>query len=133
MQNPNPEKTRKISREVARWLKVQGITQKQAAEMLGISHESVRVQVCNLSFSKKSAAHWSHVLGLNERFLLTGEGVISDRQTGYGKVIRENEELRSIVKAQAFSLKAARSELAIYRSLYGPLPQNNSPLDKNSP
>lgn len=126
MKNPNPEKTRKISREVARWLKVQGITQKQAAEMLGISYESVRVQVCNLPFSKKSAARWSRVLGLNERFLLTGEGVISDRQTGYGKVIRENEELRSIVKAQAITLNAVRSELAIYRSLFGPLPHQNN-------
>ena len=37
MQNPDAERIKKLSREVARWIKGQGWSQKQVAEMLGMS------------------------------------------------------------------------------------------------
>lgn len=129
MKNPDAERIRKISRDVARWIKGQGLTQKQVAEMLGLSRGSVSNQLSHLPFSKKTAAHWSRVLGLNERFLLTGEGVISDRQNGYGRVVRENENLRTLVKVQEYTLKTIREELDRYRVLYGPLPGDNLDSD----
>jgi len=125
MKNPDAERIRKISRDVARWIKGQGLTQKQVAEMLGLSRGSVSNQLCNLPFTKKTAAHWSQALGLNERFLLTGEGVISNRQVGYGKVIRENEQLRTLIKVQEHTLNTICEELERYRALYGPLPGDN--------
>lgn len=129
MQNPDAERICKISRDVARWIKGQGLTQKQVAEMLGLSRGSVSNQLSHLPFSKKTAAHWSQALGLNERFLLTGEGVISNRQVGYGKVIRENEQLRTLVKVQEYTLKTVREELERYRQVYGPLPGDNPDSD----
>ena len=125
MQEQNAETVRKISREVARWLKGQGITQRQAAEMLGLSRGHVSNQLCNQPFSEKTASHWSKALGLNAHFLLTGQGVITNRQSGYGKVIRENESLRTMVKTQESQLNAALSELQRYRDTYGPLPLEN--------
>ena len=126
MQNPDAERVRKISRDVARWLKGQGISQKQAAEMLGLSRGAVSNQLCNMAFSQKTASHWSKALGLNEKYLLTGEGAIADRQTGYGKVIRENDSLRCIIKAQDATLNAMREELETYRTLYGALPDSQA-------
>lgn len=123
MQNPDAERIKKISRDVARWIKGQGWSQKQVAEMLGMSRGAVSNQLSYLPFTKKTVAHWSRALGLNERFLLTGEGVISDRQNGYGRVVRENESLRTIVKSQEYTLNTVRAELERYRELYGPLPQ----------
>ena len=125
MQEQNAETVRRISREVARWLKGQGITQGQAAKMLGLSRGRVSNQLCNEPFSEKTALHWSKALGLNAHFLLTGQGVITNRESGYGKVVRENESLRTMVKTQESQLNAALAELERYREVYGPLPLDN--------
>ena len=115
MKTLTDETIREINIAVSRWFKSQGISHAEAAQRLGVAPASVSMQISWRHFSPKSARRWSEVFGFSEKFLLTGEGPIMNRQSGYRKIIAENDELRNTVKRQ-------ESELLHYRSLYGPLP-----------
>ncbi|MCR5827457.1 MAG: helix-turn-helix domain-containing protein [Bacteroidales bacterium] len=125
-QNTELELSRKISRAVGRWLKGQGITQQQAADMLGLSRSAVSSQLSYKAFSPKVAARWSAALGLNVKFLLTGEGPITCRQSGYRKVVNENDTLRCTVKKQEATIASITTELNRYKTLFGPLPSDTA-------
>lgn len=123
MKTLSDEKTKEINQSVSRWLKYQNISYGEAAKRLGVCVGAVYNQLSTRHFSPKMARRWHDAFGFSERFLLTGEGTLTDRQFGYRKVVEENEVLRGIVITQKRTLENSNSELARYRALYGPLPK----------
>ena len=100
MSEVNKERFKDINVSVSRWMKFQGITHQQAAEMLGVCVGAVHNQLSTRHFSKKMAARWSATFGLNERFLLTGKGPITTRQGSYRKVVKDNDDLIKVIALQ---------------------------------
>jgi len=94
--------------------------------MLGLSRSAVSSQLSYKSFSPKVAARWAAALGLNVKFLLTGEGPITSRQSGYRKVVNENDALRCTVKRQEAAIASMTTELSRYKALFGPLPPDTA-------
>jgi len=117
-----PEKEKEINLSVKRWLRRQGFTYKDAALRLGVQEMAISMQLSR-HFSKNSAARWSQAFGLNEKYLLTGEGPVCDHQTAYQKMVSETENLRRLVRSQQRTIEGLNEALERYRSLYGTLPQ----------
>ena len=116
-----PEKEKEINVTVKRWLRRQGFTYKDAALRLGVQEMAISMQLSR-HFSKNSAARWAQAFGLNEKFLLTGEGPVCDRQSSFQKMISETEDLRRVVRSQKRTIEDLNEILERYRSLYGSLP-----------
>ena len=115
------EKIREINVAVSRWLKGQGISHAEAAQRMGVGIDSVNNQLSTRHFTPKMAKRWHDAFGLSERFLLSGSGPITDRMSGYQKIIEENDQIRSLLHAQRDLIERQKSELELYRSLYGPI------------
>ena len=120
------DKIREINKAVVRWLKYQDISYEEAARRLGTCIGAVYNQTSTRHFTPKMARRWHEAFGLSERYLLTGEGTLVDRQNGYRKVVDENEALRGIIVTQKRTLESRNRELERYRQLYGPLPSETT-------
>jgi len=107
---------RRINTTVSRYFKSQGIKQREVAERLGVSLQCVSNALSTRHFTEESAEAWAREFGFRKEFLLRGTGRLLVRETGYNRVVQENEDLRTLVKRQ-------ESDLERYRSLYGPLPE----------
>ena len=122
---PDQEEIRKINSAVSLWLRKQGISREEAARRLDVKPDTVSVMLSCRPFSPERARRWSQEFGLSERFLLTGEGPVTERRTGYRKVVEENDALRTECKRFEADNRSLREELERYRELYGPLPVAN--------
>jgi len=121
MRTLTPEKEKEINIAVSRWFKGQGLTRREAAERLGVQEMAVSMQLTR-HFTPRSARRWSQAFGLNEDFLLTGEGPVCNRSTSYMKMVSETETLHQVIQSQKRTIADLKDELAQYRSLYGALP-----------
>jgi len=117
------EKERDVNMAVSRWLKSQGIKQREVAERLGVSLQCISTQLSLRHFTKRSARIWSQEFGLSERFLLSGVGPICRRATAYRRMVSEAETLIGIVNAQKRTIANLNADLERYRALYGRLPE----------
>lgn len=107
MNTTDIETARRINSAVKRYFRIQGITSKEAADRLGYSCQNiVNNHLSYGRFGKRMAAKWAKEFGFNEVFLLTGKGRLVERQSGYQKLVLENETLRAIVKIQTGIIKA---------------------------
>lgn len=109
------EDERRINRTVSRYFKAHGMKQREIAERLGVSLQCVSNALSSRRFSESSAEVWAREFGFRKEFLLRGTGRLLARETGYSRIIEENDALRTAIKRQ-------EHELERYRSLYGPLP-----------
>jgi transcriptional regulator with XRE-family HTH domain len=99
-----------INNAVRRWFKYQGLTQAEAAERLGVQEQAVSTQLVR-HFSANSARRWAVAFGLNEKFLLTGNGPICNRNTSYQKMVLETESLHSIIQSQKRTIEEQRLKI----------------------
>lgn len=104
------EKAREINLTVRRYFKAHGISHKDVAERLGYSSVSaVDNQLSYRWFGKRVAEKWAREFGFNETYLMSGKGNLVERQSGYQKLLRENEALKAIVRIQKSMLASSKS------------------------
>lgn len=115
-----------ICRAVAADFKRQGLSQKEAADKLGLEKRAVSNQISGKRpFARKTAKLYSIAFGYNEEFLVKGKGRLFDESPEsavpqtvtltlkrYTELIRENAELKAIVKA-AIESQIAKSKLGV--------------------
>ena len=124
----NLERTRKINKKLRLWFKEHNITIEEIAQRMNITRGSATVMLSDRAFGEERADAWSKEFGISKRFLLTGEGPVSARQSGYQKIVSEVELLHEIVNSQRVTNDKLRSELERYRQLYGPLPKEEADM-----
>ena len=108
------EKEKYILKTVGNYFKVQGITHKQIAERLGYASKNiVDNQLSYGTFGKKMAARWATEFGFSEKFLMTGKGSLFERQTGYRKLVAENETLKTVIHIQRKAIDSLRTASAL--------------------
>lgn len=93
-------KAKEINVAVTRYFKSMGISQKEIARRLGCASSTVGNTLSYGRFGKRMASKWAREFGFNEEFLMFGRGNLIKRQSGYQKIVRENETLQAIVRAQ---------------------------------
>ena len=106
------EEIRKINNAVSLWLRGQGISREEAARRLDVKPDTVSVMLSCRPFTPERARRWAQEFGLSERFLLTGQGPVTARRSGYRKVVEENEMLRSIVNSQKAVINDQKAVIA---------------------
>lgn len=109
----------RIANTVSRYFKSQGIKQREVAGRLGVSLQSVSNTLSTRRFTEASAETWAREFGFRKEFLIHGTGRLLNRETGYTRIVKENDELRTKVMRQ-------QSELNRYHALYGPLAELNT-------
>lgn len=110
MEKVDPAKAREINVTVRRYFKAHGIDHKEVARRLGYSSvSSVDNQLSYRWFGKRVAEKWAREFGFSENYLLTGKGNLVERQSGYQKLVQENETLKAIVRIQKTMLSGTRS------------------------
>ncbi|WP_282193707.1 helix-turn-helix domain-containing protein [Muribaculum intestinale] len=63
-----------VGQKIKEYFKAQGISQRQAATMLGVTQQVVGSLLNGKSFGKRMAAKWHEVFGFNPAWLVTGAG-----------------------------------------------------------
>lgn len=63
-----------VPKKLKEFFKEKGITQVQAAELLGTTQQVVQKLLKDRPFGKRTAEKWQQVFGLNPAWLLTGRG-----------------------------------------------------------
>ena len=102
----------KVRETLNRYFKSQGIGYKDITERLGYKNIQVVYNMLGHNhFGKRTALRWAKEFGFNTEFLLTGRGKLLVRQSGYRKIIQENEELRTIVLMQKKVIEELKSKL----------------------
>lgn len=66
--------TDNVGNKIKEYFKAQGISQRKAAEMLGIAQQVVGSLLNGKPFGKRTAANWHDVFGFNAAWLITGTG-----------------------------------------------------------
>ena len=103
------EKAKAINVTVRRYFKAHGISHKDVAQRLGYASVSaVDNQLSYRWFGKRVAEKWAKEFGFNMNYLMTGKGNLVDRQSGYQKLVHENEALKAIVRIQKSMLAGSR-------------------------
>lgn len=98
---------KEIGKEVSAYLKVNRITQKEAAQRLGLaSKQGVANLLSGKRFSVPMAAKFAHEFGIRKEFLLYGEGPMTDGSTCPRREQTEEREdelraLRETIRIQA--------------------------------
>lgn len=99
-------KTRKlIGRQMSCYFKSLGYTQKDVAEIMNISPQTVANHTHGVAIGKKLCDAYFLAFGFEPEYLLTGKGELIKKASGYQKLKRENEMLRALVKAQRIALQ----------------------------
>lgn len=107
MMKIDDSKAKEVNVALTRYFKSLGMSQAEIANRLGCATSTVGNTLSYGRFGKRMAAKWAGEFGLNERFLLTGQGKLVERQSGYQKLVRENQTLKAIIRAQK-SMLASR-------------------------
>ena len=103
----------KVNKAIRLYFRHTGITYREAAERLGYASEAVaRNQVSSGQFGKRIAAKWAKEFGFSEAFLMTGQGNLLVRRSGYQKLVREIESLRGIVNSQRITIEKLKAQLS---------------------
>lgn len=63
-----------VGEKIKEYFKAQGISQRNAAEMLGTTQQVVGSLLNGRSFGRRTAAKWHEVFGFNPAWLITGAG-----------------------------------------------------------
>ena len=101
MDTIDKETAKAITTKVKLYFRNQGISHKEVARRLNYASEHVVDNHLSYGrFGKRMAAKWAKEFGFNETFLLTGKGRLIERRSGYQKLVRENEMLKAIIRAQ---------------------------------
>ena len=101
MEKIDAGKAREICVAVSRYFKSQGISHKEITRRLGYSNISaVDNQLSSRRFGKRIAERWAREFGFSEKYLMTGQGRLIERESGYQKLVRENQTLKAIVRIQ---------------------------------
>jgi len=97
---------REIGRMIAAYFKQNRITQEEVAKRLGLaSKQVVANQLYGKRFGRTTAANYAAVFGFNEMFLLTGKGDLIAANDSQERLIKENAELRAIIRSQQETIK----------------------------
>ena len=105
------EGTKKVRAELKKFFLSSGLTYPEIAAKLGYKIQSVRNTVSVGKFGKKRALAYSKAFGFNPEFLMTGKGFLFERQTVYRKIVRENENLRTLVQVQKAIIERQSKEI----------------------
>lgn len=73
------ETSQRIAKAVHEDLELRGISISEAAQMLGVSEEAVRLQLDFVPFNERTASNYSSTFGYDMDYLLTGEGTLTDK------------------------------------------------------
>lgn len=110
MRKIDSAKAKEINVTVSRYFKAHGIDHKEVARRLGYaSVSSVDNQLSCRWFGKRVAERWAREFGFSETYLLTGKGNLIERQSGYQRLVQENETLKAIVRIQKSMLTSPRA------------------------
>lgn len=110
-----------IAKKLKEFFKQKGLTQVQAAEMLGTTQQVVGKLLNGKPFGKRTAAHWHEVFGLNPSWLITGYGAMleadnSQFESTTEKIVQDsasivaNEILRRISDGELFPASVVRAK-----------------------
>ena len=72
---------KEIGRTIKEYFTEIGISQTEAANMLGVQQAAISNQLNGRAFGKNSAAKWNKAFGFRVNWLLTGEGPMFDTQS----------------------------------------------------
>ncbi len=79
-----------IGRKIKEYFSEIGMSQMEAADILGVQQAAVSNQLNGRAFGKNSAAKWSAAFGFRKNWLLTGEGQMFDpADRGYDEKIKK--------------------------------------------
>lgn len=95
--------TDNVGKEIKEYFKAQGISQRQAAEMLGTTQQVVGSLLNGKPFGKRTAANWHEVFGFNAAWLITGVGSMFE--------VDDNQKESTVKKVVAGSSDAVASEV----------------------
>lgn len=99
-----------IGDEIRNYFKGHGISGKQAAKMLGYKGNDVLYMAIQAGFHRRSKIDlWAKTFNFNPEFLRTGYGDLIIHKSGYQKVLKENEDLRTEVRRNAETIKQLKS------------------------
>lgn len=107
MNKINDDKHITIARTVSSYFKAQRISYSEVADRLGYKNIAiVRNYMSRGQFGERAADRWAREFGFNPNFLMHGKGKLIVATSGYQKMKRENEILRSIILAQRKQIKS---------------------------
>ena len=72
-----------IGNKIKEYFSEKGLSQQEAATMLGVQQAAVSNQLNGRPFGKNSASKWNKVFGFRKIWLLTGEGPMFDAATSH--------------------------------------------------
>lgn len=84
-----------IGNKIKEYFSEKGLSQQEAATMLGVQQAAVSNQLNGRPFGKNSASKWNKVFGFRKIWLLTGEGPMFDASTSHDREyeLEEHPEL----------------------------------------
>ena len=84
-----------IGNKIKEYFSEKGLSQQEAATMLGVQQAAVSNQLNGRPFGKNSASKWNKVFGFRKIWLLTGEGPMFDAATSHDREyeLEEHPEL----------------------------------------
>lgn len=74
-----------IGNKIKEYFSEKGLSQQEAATMLGVQQAAVSNQLNGRPFGKNSASKWNKVFGFRKIWLLTGEGPMFDAATSHDR------------------------------------------------
>ena len=84
-----------IGNKIKEYFSEKGLSQQEAATMLGVQQAAVSNQLNGRPFGKHSAAKWNRVFGFRKIWLLTGEGPMFDASASNAReyILEDHPEL----------------------------------------
>lgn len=110
------EKDRNITLAIKKYFKVNHISQAEAARRLDVSRQTVSNRLYTGGFTDVVAASWNRAFGFNEHFLITGKGTLIKRSVGYQKIVKENDSLNAIIRAQKRTIEDLKKEIMMLKA-----------------
>lgn len=98
--NPIDQIRKTIGHQMSAYFKMHGYTQKDVAQRMSISPQTVANHTHGAAIGKKTREAYFIHFGFSPEFLDTGRGSLVKKTSGYQKLKQENEQLKDIIKAQ---------------------------------
>lgn len=102
-----------IGERIKEFFKEQGISQRKAAEMLGVQQQLVGNLLNGKSFGKRTAAKWHDVFGFNPVWLITGTGDMFEESNN-----QNDNTIKTVVVAGADAVASEVLRLITSGELY---------------
>ena len=97
-----------IGHQMSCYFKQYGYSQKDVAERMSISPQTVANHTHGASIGRKLRDSYFLEFGFDPEYLHTGKGSLIKKTSGYQKLKQENERLREIIKVQRRTISNLR-------------------------